>query len=126
MNVELLSCCLRLLVNVLVERPPTPALFMITSFLPPLIRISSQSAREIPKAIHKLKPLYLPPKPPHPAPVSLFAKRIHDTSVPDSGYAENGEELDDVILRSFCLSSPEGPVVVEPNDVPLLDQGLPS
>jgi SAM-dependent methyltransferase len=182
-----------------------------TSFLPPLIRISSQSAREIATAIHKLKALYWPPKPPPlPPTISLpkrsFATRIHDTSVPDSGYAsaeededdvgvqenithvadpaaealhvlradpmerafavkwitgfiarseawcelaacveeldartyvlddasallaafstnpdENDEGVDEAIVRSFCFPSPEGSVVVELNDAPLLD-----
>ena len=75
-----------------------------TSFLPPLIRISSQSAEEIATAVHKLKALYWPPKPPPlPATISLpkrsFAKRIHDTSVPDSGYASAEEDEDDVNVQ---------------------------
>ena len=75
-----------------------------TSFLPPLIRISSQSAGEIATAIHKLQAFYWPPKPPPlPATISLpkrsFAKRIHDTSVPDSGYASAEEDEDDVNMQ---------------------------
>jgi len=75
-----------------------------TSFLPPLIRISSHSAGEIATAIHKLKALYWSPKPPPlPATISLlkrsFAKPIHDTSVPDSGYASAEEDEDDMNVQ---------------------------
>ncbi|RDB19343.1 Protein-lysine N-methyltransferase EFM2 [Hypsizygus marmoreus] len=71
-----------------------------TSFLPPLIRLSSQSADDISNAMCKLRNLYWPQKPTTlPPKISLpkrsIARFIHDDSVPDSGYASAEEDTDE-------------------------------
>jgi len=72
--------------------------------LPPLGRLSTHSTNEIKQAFQNLRNLYFPPNP-SPAifkssnlsiPKRSIKHFIHDTSVPDSGYASaEGEEEDD-------------------------------
>ncbi|KAF9650468.1 S-adenosyl-L-methionine-dependent methyltransferase [Thelephora ganbajun] len=69
-----------------------------TSFLPPLRQLSFHTPHSIQQALAGLRSLYFPPVPPklvlHKR--HAVAARIHDISVPDSGYAsaegEDGEE----------------------------------
>lgn len=79
-------------------------------FLPPLARLRSASASDVSLALRHLRQLYwqktdscAPPLPSHFAiPVRHISKAIHDTSVPDSGYAsadeDEGEMEDEVLL----------------------------
>ncbi|KAI0326757.1 hypothetical protein GY45DRAFT_1258289 [Cubamyces sp. BRFM 1775] len=77
---------------------PTPP----TSSLPPLAKLPSCTLAQISQAIDNLRAIYLvPPKPPKPIlplpkPKSLPKHLIHDTTVPDSGYASAEGEDDDV------------------------------
>ncbi|KAG6890408.1 hypothetical protein C0995_008762 [Termitomyces sp. Mi166 len=85
-----------------------------TIFLPSLARLSTQSTQQIREALKKLCTLYWPP--PLPAQMSIpkrtILTKIHDVSVPDSGYAsaensdDEGEEsntITHVISGSQCL-----------------------
>lgn len=87
---------------------PTPP----TSFLPPLARLTSQSTEQIRTALQGLKSLYWPPPPP-PLPLKLSVpkratrRRIHDDSVPDSGYASAEEEdADDDLVEETLIQTP--------------------
>lgn len=81
------------------HRPSPP-----TSSLPPLSRLSSYSLVQISQAVDNLRSIYCAPATP-PKPVITLLKRsalrrprhfIHDTSVPDSGYASaDGEDEDE-------------------------------
>ncbi|KAI0830833.1 putative methyltransferase-domain-containing protein, partial [Trametes gibbosa] len=77
---------------------PTPP----TSSLPPLSKLPSYSLAQISQAVDNLRAIYFepdtPPKPTIalPKPKALPKHFIHDTSVPDSGYASaEGEEEDE-------------------------------
>ncbi|GLB43688.1 putative lysine methyltransferase [Lyophyllum shimeji] len=69
-----------------------------TSFLPSLVRLSTHSTQEVASAVDRLHNLYWPPKSKPalsiPASITLPHRtvRIHDDSVPDSGYASAEEE----------------------------------
>ncbi|OBZ68417.1 Protein-lysine N-methyltransferase EEF2KMT [Grifola frondosa] len=71
--------------------PPTPP----TSSLPPLSRLASHSFDQVNQALQNLRSIYCAP------PISLRLSApsqkhvIHDTSVPDSGYASAEEDEDD-------------------------------
>ncbi|KAI0354723.1 hypothetical protein OH77DRAFT_486437 [Trametes cingulata] len=77
---------------------PTPP----TASLPPLARLPAYTLAEVSRAVDNLRSIYCaPPKPPRPT-LALPKRKalpkllIHDTSVPDSGYASaEGEDEDD-------------------------------
>ncbi|KAG6806461.1 hypothetical protein H0H93_002922, partial [Arthromyces matolae] len=68
-----------------------------TIFLPPLVRLTSHSTQTVGDALQKLRTLYWPP--PLPPQITLpkrtLLSKIHDTAVPDSGYASAEEEEDE-------------------------------
>jgi len=77
--------------------PATPP----TSFLPPLARLPTQSAKDIANALSGLHMLYWPPESPSPCPqfllqakISIEPKHLYSLNdfVPDSGYASAEEE----------------------------------
>ncbi len=75
-------------------RQPVPP----TSSLPPLARLATYSTAQITKAIDNLRSIYCPPAlATLPQPKALPKHLVHDTSVPDSGYAsaEGEDESDD-------------------------------
>ncbi|KIP02496.1 hypothetical protein PHLGIDRAFT_292214 [Phlebiopsis gigantea 11061_1 CR5-6] len=69
---------------------PTPP----TSSLPPVARLSRYSTDDIEKALQNLRAIYVPRTLPRlPSPARALPKHvIHDTSVPDSGYASAEED----------------------------------
>ncbi|CAL1694808.1 unnamed protein product [Somion occarium] len=82
-----------------------------TSNLPPLARLSSSSLSQIKNALHNLRTLYFsshisttPPIPLRALPKHL----IHDTTVPDSGYASAEEDEDDGMTDFEPSRSSEG------------------
>jgi predicted nicotinamide N-methyase len=67
-----------------------------TSGLPPLAKLRNHSLETISIALVSLRALYFPPPPPKLSlPKRHLKSRIHDLSVPDSGYASAEEEEDD-------------------------------
>lgn len=70
--------------SAIITRPTPP-----TSSLPPLARLSSYSTDDIDQALQNLQAIYAtPPLPSLPSPAKSLPKHlIHDTTVPDSGYA---------------------------------------
>ncbi|TFK56438.1 S-adenosyl-L-methionine-dependent methyltransferase [Heliocybe sulcata] len=76
-----------------------PVLVSPTSSLPPLKRLVDHNNHRIRQALQSLRDIYFSPAPPTPTklrvPKRQLKTRIHDKSVPDSGYA-SAEEEDDV------------------------------
>ena len=67
-----------------------------TSSLPPLGRLSSCSLKQVSAAVENLRAIYCPPVlAVLPKPKALPKHLVHDTSVPDSGYASAEGEDDD-------------------------------
>lgn len=84
-----------------------------TASLPPLARLSTYSTEKISSALFNLRNLYLSkyPYPYPPSPVALRNQKklpklpIHDTSIPDSGYASAEEDEDvgcDIVDDDGC------------------------
>jgi len=81
----------------------SPQLMAPTSGLPPLARLSTYSTERISRALANLRAVYIScPLPALPTPASSLPKHaIHDTSVPDSGYASAEEDEDEGVRSAF-------------------------
>ncbi|EPQ60088.1 hypothetical protein GLOTRDRAFT_112853 [Gloeophyllum trabeum ATCC 11539] len=86
---------------------PTPP----TASLPSLKRLAEHPVSHIKQALHNLRDIYFIPIPPAPTklrvPKRHLKTHIHDTSVPDSGYASAEEEDDAVDVEEERDLTPE-------------------